>query len=50
MAAVKENGELFARAPASRPYCRLEQIVLHMHRQPAPNRGGGLPKSCREFV
>src|SRR4029453_11026440 len=50
MPPMKEDGKLFARAPAGRSYCRLEQIVLHVHRQPSPNRGGRLTKSCREFV
>src|SRR5215204_1492316 len=50
MAAMKKDGQLLARVLAGRSYCRLEQIVLYVRRQLAPNLGGRLPKSGRELV
>ena len=50
MTAMKEHGQLLARVLAGRSYCRLEQIVLYVRGQLAPNLGGCLSKSGRELV
>src|SRR5436189_211226 len=50
MAAMEEDGQLLARALARRPDGRLEQIVLYVRRQLAPNLGGRLSKSGHELV